>query len=511
MEDSTKMNKEKAEMHTDVKIPRRFTLSQQIEHSVLAVSFILLSITGLAQKFAWNSIADQTIYLLGGITMTRLIHRISAFVFTVQSIYHFVIVDYRIYVYRIKMTMLPSLKDVADAWHSIRHSLFMTKHPPNMPRYNFGEKLEYWALIWGGIIMMGTGFMLWNPVFTTKFLPGEFIPAAKAAHGGEAVLAVLSIIVWHFYNVHIRTFNKSMFTGKLTRHQMEEEHGAEWNELLEAKAVPLPPAAVIRRRKLVFMPIAILTLVGGIGIVWWAATAENTAIETLPEPTSRPAIYNPPSTSGALISQTGVSAPLIPHPIRGQEQCLMCHGKSGMKPVGSSHKGRPLDSCLICHRERPVLTTPKSAARKKSAGSPNPVPHPVEGDPYRNCLICHGFGKVKPFPANHAHATIGNCTACHRSGAKQKTEADSTNKTAVSSGPKPVPHPVDADPYEVCANCHAIGKIMPFPQNHATFPAASCTACHKAGAKSPGEAVSAKDPATNGGPKPETNPTDAEP
>ena len=61
-----------------------------------------------------------------------------------------------------------------------------------------------------------TGFMMWNPLATIKVLPGEFIPAAKTAHGAEAVLAVLAIIVWHMYGVHVKRFNKSMWTGKLT-------------------------------------------------------------------------------------------------------------------------------------------------------------------------------------------------------------------------------------------------------------------------------------------------------
>ncbi len=53
------------------------------------------------------------------------------------------------------------------------------------------------------------------------------MPAAKAAHGGEAVLAVLAIIIWHFYHVHIKHLNQSMFTGKLSQEEMEHEHPAE--------------------------------------------------------------------------------------------------------------------------------------------------------------------------------------------------------------------------------------------------------------------------------------------
>ena len=98
---------------------------------------------------------------------------------------------------------------------------------PQMGRYTFEEKMEYWAFVWGAIIMGATGFMMWNPISTVKFLPGEVIPAAKAAHGGEALLAVLAIIIWHMYGVHIKRFNKSMWTGKMSEEEMLHEHPLE--------------------------------------------------------------------------------------------------------------------------------------------------------------------------------------------------------------------------------------------------------------------------------------------
>ena len=131
---------------------------------------------------------------MGGIEMVRIIHRTSAVLLIVGTIYHFVAVAYRLYVRRVAMTMLPGLQDVKDGLQALGHNVGLVKTAPRMGRYNFGEKVEYWAVIWGTVVMVLTGFMLWNPIATTSFLPGQFIPAAKAAHGGEALLAVLSII-----------------------------------------------------------------------------------------------------------------------------------------------------------------------------------------------------------------------------------------------------------------------------------------------------------------------------
>jgi len=319
-------------------------------------------------------------------------------------------------VQRVRMTMMPTLKDAADGVNLLAYNLFLRKHPPKMPRYNFAEKLEYWALIWGGLIMIVTGFMLWNPLITTQFLPGQFIPAAKAAHGGEAVLAILAIIVWHFYNVHIKMFNKSMFTGKLTPHQMEEEHEAEWNEIVAGKENSAPPRAVRRRRQFIFMPAAILFAALGIGGIYWAATAEATAISTLPAPMVKTEIYRPAmALPQASANASVVSAPMIPHLIAGQEDCNACHSPSGFKPLPSNHTGRPIESCRICHRPG-FFPASQAAIRNKNGqknGGPEAVPHATMGA-FEDCLLCHGIGKIRPFPDNHANAKVENCTICHK-------------------------------------------------------------------------------------------------
>ncbi len=202
----------------------RFTVAQRIEHWVLTISFTVLAITGIPQRYAGAGWAEAAIALMGGIEMVRRIHRLAAIVLMLECIYHVISVSYKVFVHRIRLSMLPTPKDVMDFLDVIRYNLGWAKRRPRFDRYSYEEKFEYWAVVWGTLIMAITGFMMWNPIATTRFLPGEFIPAAKAAHGGEALLAVLAIITWHVYNVHIKHFNKTMFTGKLTREEMEHEH-----------------------------------------------------------------------------------------------------------------------------------------------------------------------------------------------------------------------------------------------------------------------------------------------
>jgi formate dehydrogenase subunit gamma len=143
--------------------------------------------------------------------------------------------------------------------------------------------------------MIITGFMLLNPIATTSVLPGQFIPAALAAHGWEAVLAASAIIVWHLYNVLIRHFNPSMWTGKLPRNQMEEEHALEL-ERLEGGGSPWTevdrPVLQSRRRNFIIASV----IFGALFLVFliWIFTFEETAITTIPRVTEE--IFVPLST-----------------------------------------------------------------------------------------------------------------------------------------------------------------------------------------------------------------------
>ncbi len=208
---------------------RRFGRLDRIQHLLMVLSFLVLAATGLPQKFIYANLhsIDVLIDFMGGIERVRIIHRLAATLLMVVTVFHLLDVAYRMIVRRAALTMLPRYQDVLDALLALRYNLGLAASRPRMDRYTWEEKVEYWSLVWGTIVMIVTGFMLWNPIATARLLPGETIPAAQVVHGGEALLAVLAVLVWHFYSVHVRHFNRSMFTGELSRHEMESEHPLE--------------------------------------------------------------------------------------------------------------------------------------------------------------------------------------------------------------------------------------------------------------------------------------------
>jgi cytochrome b subunit of formate dehydrogenase len=313
----------------------RFNISARIEHIVFLVSFSILGLTGLIQKFSTNQVADSFIYVLGGIEQVRLIHHYSAILMMIVSGYHILVMAYKVFVLRVPWTMLPVIEDAQHLVQDILYFLGFRNHRGYYGRYNYAEKVEYLAVVWGTVIMGITGFMMWNPLSTTRLLPGEFIPAAKAAHGAEAILAVLAIIIWHFYHVHIKHLNKSMLNGKLTRTEMKHEHPAELDQIDSGRAYQRPSEKKIRQRQVVYFPAALVfTLAFGFGIIKFT-TFEVTAITTVPQgetaqvyvpvtPTPRPSPTPPPTLNpGAEVGAMtwdGYFSGLF------RNRCGSCHG-----------------------------------------------------------------------------------------------------------------------------------------------------------------------------------------
>jgi cytochrome b subunit of formate dehydrogenase len=262
----------------------RFSRSDRVQHALMAISFLVLAATGLPQKFIYanNPYLDDLIDAMGGLENVRVLHRLAATVLMLVTVYHLLAIAQRIFVRRVSLSMLPRYQDLVDALQAVRYNVGLAAERPRTDRYTWEEKVEYWSLIWGTIVMIATGFALWNPVATARFLPGEWIPAAQVVHGGEALLAILAVVVWHFYSVHLRHFNRAMFNGQMTEAEMEHEHPLELDRIKAGTPHPAPDPPALAKRQKVFLPVAGVVAVLLLAGIYWFVTFEQTAIETLP-------------------------------------------------------------------------------------------------------------------------------------------------------------------------------------------------------------------------------------
>jgi cytochrome b subunit of formate dehydrogenase len=215
----------------------RMTLNERLQHINLAVNFTLLVITGFALSYSTAFWVSPITDLPLGMTFRGFLHRLCGVATVFLGGYHLLYLAFTPRGRGIARDMIPGLKDAIDLWETLKNNLFINRPAKElkMPRFNFREKLEYLGLIWGTIVMTVTGFILWFKTEWLQFFPLWTWDVARAIHFYEAILATLTIIVWHFYSV---VFNPDVYpmswawiTGDLTEHEMEEEHGLELEKI----------------------------------------------------------------------------------------------------------------------------------------------------------------------------------------------------------------------------------------------------------------------------------------
>lgn len=224
---------------------QRFDKWQRLQHTLGMLVFTLLVVTGLPQKFSDAAWARAVLGFFGGVNLARYFHRAAGVAFAVLVVVHFGKAAWGLLGRKVDLSMVFTRKDLLDASLALRHQLGLTPEHPRYDRFEYKQKFEYWGLVLGGMIMIVTGLILMYPTWATRLMPGDFIPMSKVAHGNEAVMATLVIVFWHMYNAHLAPevfpFDRSIFTGKISRERMEHEHPLELARL-EAQAKAATPA-----------------------------------------------------------------------------------------------------------------------------------------------------------------------------------------------------------------------------------------------------------------------------
>ncbi len=178
----------------------RLTRHERWQHAVLALSFVLLALSGFAlmdPEAAWTRwlapFSEGT---------RRALHRWTALAFCLLCVYHVLYLALSGRGRTVLMGMLPRWHDVRALLQHFAWGLGLRKEPPERHgAWHYAEKLEYWALVWGSTVMIVTGGVLVFHGVALRYLPAWTSDLATVVHYYEAVLACLSILVWHGYMV----------------------------------------------------------------------------------------------------------------------------------------------------------------------------------------------------------------------------------------------------------------------------------------------------------------------
>jgi formate dehydrogenase gamma subunit len=175
----------------------RLTMGQRLQHGVLALTFITLALTGFAILYADSAYAQWLTSLLGGPDNRSLIHRLAALLFVANAYLHFV---YYIFVYHGPRTISFSRQDLRDVWQDIRFRLGKGERPVHTGKYDWLQKLEYWASVIGLHVVLVTGLLMWFFDSILSYLPYQIFKYAQWIHGWEAILATSVVILLHGYS-----------------------------------------------------------------------------------------------------------------------------------------------------------------------------------------------------------------------------------------------------------------------------------------------------------------------
>jgi cytochrome b subunit of formate dehydrogenase len=191
---------------------------ERLQHALLALAFFVLIWTGFALKYPDQWWARPLLLLEGRHPLRSLIHRFAAVLCIGLGVTHAVslIVNRRLREHW--KEMLPNRHDPREALSGFAYSLGLGRTPPQRSSHNYIGKAEYWAAVWGVIVMSVTGGLLWAHNLVLQLLPKEWLDVATAVHFYEATLAALAIAVWHFYwtifDPDVYPLNTSFLNGK---------------------------------------------------------------------------------------------------------------------------------------------------------------------------------------------------------------------------------------------------------------------------------------------------------
>ncbi len=206
----------------------RLTRSERWQHGLLVVSFIVLVITGFALKYPHSFWAAPMVRWEHHLPIRGWVHRIAGVVLIGASVYHMVYLSMKKSGRRWLKDMMPDLRDAKEAIETVEYNLGRREQLPRYRRFNYAEKAEYWALVWGTAVMAITGVLLWLNDWILAHLPhpATILDVSTAIHFYEAILATLAILIWHFYAVifdpEIYPVKWTFLTGRGPEHEVRE-------------------------------------------------------------------------------------------------------------------------------------------------------------------------------------------------------------------------------------------------------------------------------------------------
>jgi len=222
----------------------RFDLSARIQHVVMFTTFLTLSFTGWGLKYAYQEPASAWIRFWGGAKSAGIIHRVAGIAMLLDFIYHLFYLGNLARKRNLRINIVPMPRDIVHIVQNFMYFLGMRKERPYFGKFSYMQKFDYFAVFWGMFFIGASGFFLAFPVMVSGIIPSWSLSwiwdTVAVMHSDEALLAIVFILIFHFYNEHLRSevfpMNWMWITGKMSVEQLKHHHPAEYDYLFGDKS-----------------------------------------------------------------------------------------------------------------------------------------------------------------------------------------------------------------------------------------------------------------------------------
>lgn len=205
-------------MRTDSALIQRYTRSDRVNHWVVAITFVLAALSGLA---LFDPIFFWLTNLFGGGPWTRILHPyigLLMFILFIGMALRFWSSNH----------LTAADRQWMKQWRDV-----IGKHEENLPqvgKYNAGQKYVFWILVITLPLLLLTGLIMWQPWFAPYFSIG-LLRLATVVHA-LAAFCVIALIMVHIYAaIWVKGSVRAMTRGTVTAAWAKQHHAAWHNEI----------------------------------------------------------------------------------------------------------------------------------------------------------------------------------------------------------------------------------------------------------------------------------------
>jgi formate dehydrogenase subunit gamma len=196
----------------------RYGAQDRINHWVIAITFVLLALSGLAlfhPSLFWLT------NLFGGGQWTRILH---PFV----GVLMFVAFGWLALKFWQHNVLADNDRRWLKQWRDVMNN--REDRLPEVGRYNAGQKVLFWAMVVCMAVLIVTGIVIWQPYFAPAF-PIVLARIASLLHALAAFVLILGIIVHIYAALWVKGSIGAMTRGYVSRAWARKHHPAWYREI----------------------------------------------------------------------------------------------------------------------------------------------------------------------------------------------------------------------------------------------------------------------------------------